>query len=98
MMIQIILQSLTALVFLLAVSFIFYYSRFRWEDNPEGRNIISITAALALLSSGYFITRFLETLYLSRILVIAGWGILALALIWRFIRVYQLHKKEEERD
>lgn len=91
---MLILQIVTVLALVTSLSFVVYYSRFRFEDTPEGINQMITAASVGLLSTGYIVFRVIENEFGIWILV-TSWLSIAGVFIWRILRLRQLHKDDK---
>lgn len=93
--INVVLQIVTVLALVASLSFMGYYSRFKFEESPEGINQMVTAGAVSLLAAGYIVFRILEHGSGAWILVIA-WGLIATVFVWRILRLRHLHKDNKQ--
>lgn len=88
------LQISTIIALIAILAFIVNYSRYRFEDTPEGINQMVTAGAVCLLAVGYIIARMLD-FEAALWIIVAGWLTVAGVFIWRIKRQEDLHKEDK---
>lgn len=74
--------------FLSSTLFVILYSRVTWWKTNTGKNLMTMSASLAVLASGSVVRRLVYS-DIGHIILLIGWSLLAVSMVWRTVEMWR---------